>query len=85
MKNRLKQLGQGMTEYIIIVALIAVAAITVYGFFGDTVRGQVTAMTLELGGKDGKDASAVASTAAGKADKANTSKTLETFADDANP
>ncbi|MFT5047476.1 MAG: Flp pilus assembly pilin Flp, partial [Porticoccaceae bacterium] len=34
-KIKAKQLGQGMTEYIIIVALIAIAAIAVYGFFGD--------------------------------------------------
>jgi type IV pilus assembly protein PilA len=51
--NRLKQLGQGMTEYIIIVALIAIAAIAVYGFFGDAIRGQVGAMTQELAGQDG--------------------------------
>jgi len=31
---RRTQLGQGMTEYIIIVALIAVAAIGVYSYFG---------------------------------------------------
>ncbi|MBA3254202.1 MAG: hypothetical protein H0T67_08075, partial [Burkholderiaceae bacterium] len=31
-KRRAKQRGQGMTEYIIIVALIAVAAIAVYQF-----------------------------------------------------
>lgn len=31
--------GQGMTEYIIIVALIAIASITIIGFFGDKVRG----------------------------------------------
>lgn len=45
-----KQLGQGMTEYIIIVALIAVAAIAVYNLFGDTVRSQVGDMAAELGG-----------------------------------
>ena len=45
-----KQLGQGMTEYIIIVALIAIAAIAVYNLFGDTVRGQVGDMAAELGG-----------------------------------
>lgn len=45
-----KQLGQGMTEYIIIVALIAVAAIAVYNLFGDTVRGQVGDLAAELGG-----------------------------------
>ena len=50
MKAKFKQLGQGMTEYIIIVALVAVAAITVYNIFGDTVRGQVGNMAAELGG-----------------------------------
>jgi len=44
------QRGQGMTEYIIIVALVAVAAITVYNLFGDTVRGQVGDLAAELGG-----------------------------------
>ena len=31
--------GQGMTEYIIIVALIAIAAIGVITLFGDNIRG----------------------------------------------
>ena len=35
-----KVMGQGMTEYIIVVALIAVAAIGVYSAFGDVLRGQ---------------------------------------------
>ena len=52
MSRFFKQLGQGMTEYIIIVALIAIAAIGVYSFFGDTLRGQMGAMTEELAGKD---------------------------------
>jgi Flp pilus assembly pilin Flp len=38
--QKLRQGGQGMTEYIIIVALIAVAAIAVYQLFGATVRNQ---------------------------------------------
>lgn len=53
MKSKFKQLGQGMTEYIIIVALVAVAAITAYGFFGDTIRGQVGALSQEISGQDG--------------------------------
>ena len=57
-KQKLKQLGQGMTEYIIIVALIAVAAIAIYGLFGDTIRGQMGVMTEELAGKT--DATSVA-------------------------
>jgi type IV pilus assembly protein PilA len=50
MKRFMKQIGQGMTEYIIIVALIAIAAIAVYTGFGDVVRGQVGGMAEELSG-----------------------------------
>lgn len=46
------QKGQGQTEYIIIVALIAVAAIGVYSFFGKTVRNQVSALSTEVSGQD---------------------------------
>ena len=67
MKRFLKQIGQGMTEYIIIVALIAIAAIAAYSFFGDTVRQQVGNMAAELGGSSG-DAGA----AKGKGDAALT-------------
>lgn len=49
---RLRQRGQGMTEYIIITALIAIAAIAAFSFFGSTVRAQVGAMGKELGGSD---------------------------------
>ncbi len=35
---RRKNRGQGMTEYIIIVALIAIAAIGVITLFGDNIR-----------------------------------------------
>lgn len=43
--------GQGMTEYIIIVALIAVAAIGVYSLLGKTVRGQVAGIASEITGQ----------------------------------
>jgi Flp pilus assembly pilin Flp len=53
MHNMLKrQAGQGMTEYIIIVALIAIAAIGVFMFFGNTARQQVAGMATELSGTD---------------------------------
>ena len=42
--------GQGMTEYIIIVALIAIAAIAVTSLFGTTVRSQIAGMAQEMGG-----------------------------------
>ncbi len=58
MKRFMKQIGQGMTEYIIIVALIAIAAIAAYSFFGDTVRMQVGNMAAELGGGTGDAAGA---------------------------
>ena len=47
--------GQGMTEYIIIVALIAIAAIAAFSYFGGTVRKQTDAMTASLAG-DSTDA-----------------------------
>lgn len=56
LRSRLRQLGQGMTEYIIIVALIAVAAIGAFSYFGDTARNQVAAMASELGGVSGEKA-----------------------------
>ena len=37
-KIKRKRSGQGMTEYIIIVALIAIAAIGVVALFGDNIR-----------------------------------------------
>jgi len=66
MKRRIK--GQGMTEYIIIVALIAIAAIASFTFFGDVVRGQVGTIASELGGQTGDTARAKVLSAANKAD-----------------
>lgn len=45
------QRGQGMTEYIVIVALIAVAAIAVYQFFGQTIRSQTAGIAREVSGQ----------------------------------
>jgi Flp pilus assembly pilin Flp len=42
-----------MTEYIIITALIAIAAIAAVAMFGGTVRSQVAGMAQELGGANG--------------------------------
>lgn len=50
-----KQFGQGMTEYIIIVALIAVAAIAVYQFFGQTIRSQMAGIAQEVAGESAED------------------------------
>lgn len=75
--NIKKQLGQGMTEYIIIVALIAIAAIAVYNIFGDQVRGQVGNMASELGGKKGSFESGQKSDSANQAGSQN--KGLDSF------
>lgn len=73
------QAGQGMTEYIIIVALIAIAAIGVYSFFGQAIRGQTSAMTAELAGKSASAGQAVASGAATGASGTTGAKTLGTY------
>jgi Flp pilus assembly pilin Flp len=44
--------GQGMMEYIIIVALIAIAAIGVYSAFGRTARNQTAGLAQELSGNN---------------------------------
>jgi Flp pilus assembly pilin Flp len=51
--GRRNQFGQGMTEYIIIVALIAIGAIAVYSAFGHTVQGQMAEITNGLAGNSG--------------------------------
>ena len=53
LSGRRLQRGQGMTEYIIIVALVAIAAIAVYSFFGKAVRGQMASITSQLAGSVG--------------------------------
>ena len=65
-RNR-KQLGQGMTEYVIIVALVAVAAIGVYSAFGHTLKHQVAAISNGLAGQDPTTETGDAATEAGKA------------------
>ena len=55
MKSMIKKSreGQTMVEYIIIVAVIAVAALVVFGLFGDTIKkkmsGAVSALDEDLG------------------------------------
>ena len=51
MKRR--QLGQGMSEYIIITALVAVAGIGLFAAFGDTLSNQMAAMSQEMAGSTG--------------------------------
>ncbi len=79
-KSTLRQLGQGMTEYIIIVALIAVAAIGVYALFGKTIRNQVAGLAGEVAGTGSASAISAASAAAGAAaTSANVDKKMNSY------
>lgn len=74
-----RQRGQGMTEYIIIVALVAVAAIAVYQFFGQVLRAQTAAIAKELAGEDGTQETRTARSAAQAAKAEAKRKSLNDF------
>ncbi len=77
---RKKQLGQGMSEYIIITALIAVAAIGVFASFGDVIGNQTAAMAQEMAGKDGKgDVTEAGNNAKAASDRGKVTDTLATY------
>lgn len=46
--------GQGMTEYIIIIAIIAIGAILIVGIFGKQIKQVFSGMGSSLGGQDKK-------------------------------
>lgn len=82
LKNKFsfRQAGQGMTEYIIIVALIAVAAIGVYSMFGQTIRGQVAGLAGEVAGTGATAGKATAASAASAAaSKASAQKGMSSY------
>jgi Flp pilus assembly pilin Flp len=70
-----KARGQGMTEYIIIVALIAIAAIGVITLFGDNIRKLFGASADALAGEE----SVTAKTKKFNGSGVDTKKTLKTF------
>jgi Flp pilus assembly pilin Flp len=56
--------GQGMSEYLIIIGLVAVAGIGVMSFFGQSIQHQVAGMSTEISGGDaGAEIAASAATA----------------------
>ena len=73
---RLRQQGQGVTEYLIIVALIVIAAIGVYSFFGQATRQKPAPQEAPAKGgtKDGTGDPAAAAKGAGDAQKAGSAK-----------
>ncbi len=58
MTNGRNRHGQGMTEYIIIVALVAIASIAVVTLFGNQIRELFSASTQQLQGNNVDPASA---------------------------
>lgn len=78
-KPRRHLAGQGMTEYIIVVALIAVAAIGVYSSFGDVVRGQTAVAAVALSGRSTTSGRGLVEEARGRANNEATAATLENF------
>lgn len=67
--------GQGMTEYVIIVALIAIATIGAVSYFGSTVKASFLALGSELVGGEAVDTVAVTKNNFDKA-KADTEATI---------
>ena len=75
-----QQRGQGMTEYLVIVSLIAVAAIGIYTLFGQTLRNQTAGLALEVSGQDAQNAISSAPTTANNASNyANRRKGLDSY------
>ena len=60
-------LGQSMTEYAIIVALIAISGISAFRYFGGVQRSQMAAITQELAGQESGDMLDLAQSYASKA------------------
>lgn len=79
--NSKKVTGQGMSEYLIIVGLIAVAGIAAMGFMGSSVRTQLSGMANELAGGNATDniSQAQASAELSRADAQDT-KSLNDYA-----
>ena len=78
--------GQGMTEYIIVVAVVAVAAIGVYSLLGQTIRNQTAGIAQEIAGNDAGSAISAANSNANTARlTANNAKGLRNFNEDNRP
>ncbi len=74
-----------MTEYIIIVALIAVSAIGVYSLFGQTIRNQTSGLAQEMSGGNAQTDITNAQTNAGDArTNGNKKKDMGTYNDNNN-
>lgn len=68
--------GQGLTEYIIIVALVAVAGIGIVNIFGNQLRNQFSTIVKAMSGSE----TATVKSLASKAGKEANQKNLSTYA-----
>lgn len=83
LRSRSQPRGQGMTEYIVVVAVVAVAAIGVYSMLGQTIRNQTAGIAQEISGNDaGAAINAAGSAAASARSQANTRKDLKNYNQD---
>ena len=71
-----KRNGQGLTEYIIIVALVAVAGIGIVNIFGNQLRNQFFTIVKAMSGSE----TATVQSLAGKAGTEANQKNLSTYA-----
>ncbi len=71
--------GQGLTEYIIIVALIALASVGAVGYFGTSVKSQFVNMGAELTGGTSTAVATQAGIAATEDTAATTKATLGNY------
>ncbi len=68
--------GQGLTEYIIIVALVAIAGIGIVNIFGNQLRNQFHAIVRAMAGSETGKVKSLA----GAAEKEANQKNLSTYA-----
>jgi len=77
-----RQAGQGMTEYIIIAAVIAIGSIAIYTLYGDILRNQTAAASKSLAGQSGDSEMSSARNVAIAAEmEAGVGKDMTNFAD----
>jgi Flp pilus assembly pilin Flp len=67
--------GQGLTEYLIIVAIIAIACVGAASFFGDSVKANFLSLGSDLTGGEVVDRVAETSTSRAKAETDTNSQT----------
>lgn len=78
-QSKRSQRGQGMTEYLIIVALIAVAGIGTYRFFGATIRNQTAGLAQQVAGSANTGTTAAATAATQAASAATVNKQMNNY------